>query len=94
MSEKITKDQVEAEIARTQYIRVKGTTLTIAVLHCTSGLVVTGESACISMEDFNPKIGKDLAREDAFSKLWTAMGQAKVLNRGGFAKERAKRGAK
>lgn len=94
MSEKITEAEVEAEIVRTQYIRVKGTTLTIAVLHCHSGLTVTGESACVSMADFNAKVGKDIAREAAFGKLWTAMGQAKVLNRGALAASRAKRGAK
>lgn len=94
MSEKITEAEVEAEIVRTQYIRVKGTTLTIAVLHCRSGLAITGESACVSMDDFNARIGKDFAREDAFSKLWATMGQAKVLNRGALAASRAKRGAK
>lgn len=94
MSDKITKADVEAEIARTQYIRVKGTTLTIAVLHCRSGLTVTGESACVSMADFNAKVGKDIAREAAFGKLWTAMGQAKVLGRGVLSIARSKRGSK
>lgn len=48
--------------------------LTFCVLILRSGFTVTGESACASPENFDPEIGKRIARENAVQKVWPLMG--------------------
>lgn len=48
--------------------------LTFCVLVLDNGFTVTGESACVSAENFDPEIGKKIARTNAVSKIWPLMG--------------------
>lgn len=48
--------------------------LTFCVLVLRNGFTVTGESACASPENFDPEIGKKIARENAINKIWPLMG--------------------
>ena len=48
--------------------------LTFCVLVLRNGFTVTGESACASPENFDPKIGRSIARENAVQKVWPLMG--------------------
>ena len=48
--------------------------LTFCVLVLRNGFTVTGESACASPENFNPEIGRRIARENAVEKVWPLMG--------------------
>ena len=48
--------------------------LTFCVLVLRNGFTVTGESACVSPENFNAEIGKRIARENAIAKVWPLMG--------------------
>lgn len=48
--------------------------LTFCVLVLRNGFTVTGESACASPENFNPEIGRRIARENAVAKIWPLMG--------------------
>lgn len=48
--------------------------LTICVLELRNGFTVTGESACASPENFNPEIGRKIARENAVQKVWPLLG--------------------
>jgi hypothetical protein len=50
--------------------------LTFCVLVLQSGFTVTGESACASPENFDPEIGRRVARANAVQKLWPLMGDA------------------
>ena len=50
--------------------------LTFCVLVLRNGFTVTGESACASPENFNPEIGRRIARENAVSKVWPLLGYA------------------
>ena len=50
--------------------------LTFCVLVLRNGFTVTGESACASPENFDPEIGKKIARENAVQKIWPLMGYA------------------
>lgn len=50
--------------------------LTFCVLVLKNGFTVTGESACVSKENFDAKIGRDVARENAVNKIWPLMGYA------------------
>ena len=48
--------------------------LTFCVLVLRNGFTVTGESACASPENFDPQIGRDIARANAVNKIWPLMG--------------------
>jgi hypothetical protein len=41
-----------------------------------NGFTVTGESACVSPENYNAEIGRRIARENAIAKVWPLMGYA------------------
>lgn len=48
--------------------------LTFCVLVLQNGFTVTGESACVSPENFNAEIGRKIARENAVEKIWPLLG--------------------
>lgn len=50
--------------------------LTFCVLVLQNGFTVTGESACVSPENFDAEIGRKIARENAEQKVWPLMGYA------------------
>jgi len=50
--------------------------LTFCVLVLANGFTVTGESACVSRENFDAAIGKKVARTNALAKIWPLMGYA------------------
>ena len=48
--------------------------LTFCVLVLKNRFTVTGESACASPENFDPEIGRKIARENAVNKIWMLEG--------------------
>ena len=48
--------------------------LTFCVLVLKNGFTVTGESACVSPENFDPEIGRNIARQNAVDKVWPLLG--------------------
>ncbi len=48
--------------------------LTFCVLVLKNGFTVTGQSACVSPENFRSDVGKAYAREDAERKMWQLLG--------------------
>ncbi|WNL63562.1 hypothetical protein ST4_004 [Aeromonas phage ST4] len=48
--------------------------LTFCVLVLKNGFTVTGESACASPENFDPELGRKIARENAVNKVWMLEG--------------------
>ncbi len=48
--------------------------LTFCVLVLENGFIVTGESACASPENFDPEIGRKIARQNAVAKIWPLEG--------------------
>lgn len=48
--------------------------LTFCVLILKNGFTVTGESACASPENFDPEIGRKIARDNAVNKVWMLEG--------------------
>ena len=48
--------------------------LTFCVLVLKNGFTVTGESACASPENFDAEIGRNIARQNAVSKVWASRG--------------------
>lgn len=49
-------------------------TLTFCILTLENGFTVTGESACVSPENFDAEIGKKIAYENACEKIWMLEG--------------------
>lgn len=50
--------------------------LTFCILILRNGYTVTGESACVSPENFDAEIGRKIARENAVQKIWGLEGYA------------------
>ena len=48
--------------------------LTFCVLVLRNGFTVTGESACASPANFDPEIGRKIARDNARNKIWLLEG--------------------
>ena len=48
--------------------------LTFCVMVLKNGFTVTGESACASPENFDPEIGRKIARDNAVNKIWALEG--------------------
>lgn len=48
--------------------------LTFCVLVLKNGFTVTGESACVSPENFDAQIGRTVARAKALEKIWSLEG--------------------
>jgi hypothetical protein len=48
--------------------------LTFCVLILRNGFTVTGESACVSPENFNAEVGRKVARANAIEKMWPLLG--------------------
>ena len=48
--------------------------LTFCVLVLENGFTVTGESACASPENFDPELGKKIAKDNAIQKVWALEG--------------------
>lgn len=48
--------------------------LTFVVLALRNGFTVTGESACVSAANFDPALGRTIARQKAIDKIWALEG--------------------
>lgn len=70
---KLTPQDLTNEIVHTTYARFGETGV-----HCTltlkNGYTVTGEGSCIDPAIFDEEIGKKVAYENAFEKLWAILG--------------------
>lgn len=71
---RVTPERVDAQIAAEQYYVPPGSTLTICVLTLLNGFTVVGESACASPKNFDPEVGRRIAREKAREKIWAFEG--------------------
>lgn len=47
---------------------------TVCQLTLANGFTISGESACVSPENFNAEIGQKVARENARDKIWLLEG--------------------
>lgn len=70
----VTMDLIKSKIVKEQFHVFDGTQLTVCVLTLENGFNVTGESACVSPENFNKEIGEKIARDNAINKIWSLEG--------------------
>lgn len=71
---KITPEIIEGVICEERYYIFPGTTVTVCLLILKNGYSALGESACVSLENFNRDIGRAIARENAIDKIWALEG--------------------
>jgi len=71
---RLTPKDIDAQIVFEQYHVFENTTTTVCCLHLRNGYTVTGESAAVSMENFDKEIGRDVARKNAREKIWALEG--------------------
>jgi hypothetical protein len=71
---RLTPTLIDETIVSEQYYVFPNTTLTVCRLELKNGFSVTGESAAVSMANFDEEIGRKVARENARDKIWTLEG--------------------
>lgn len=71
---KVTKDSIEASIAKVDYLVLPDSTVTLCNITMKNGYSIRGESACVDPRNFNVEIGKGLSYKDAFGKIWALEG--------------------
>lgn len=71
---KITQEQINSLIVKTEFYVFPDSTLTVCCLTLKNGFKVTGESSCVSLENFSKTIGEKIAFEQAREKIWLLEG--------------------
>ena len=71
---RLTPDLIDAAIVDEAYYIFPGTTTTICRLTLKNGYGTIGESAAVSLENFDQEIGRKVARENARAKIWNLEG--------------------
>jgi hypothetical protein len=71
---RVTEEHIEAKIVKSEYIILPDLITTICQLTLQNGFTVTGESACVSPENFDIDIGRHTAYKKAFNKIWELEG--------------------
>lgn len=74
--EKVTKEAIEKKIVKVDYMVLPDSTVTLCNITLDNGYSVRGESACVDKRNFNIEIGKSLAHQQAFDKIWALEGYA------------------
>jgi hypothetical protein len=65
---------IAEQIVKEDYYVFPETTLTVCCLTLRNGFNVIGESASVSLENFDAEIGKRVARATAVQKIWALEG--------------------
>lgn len=71
---RLTPDAIDAQIVAEDYHVFPGSQLTVCCLTLRNGFTVTGESACVSPENFDAEIGRKVAFGNARDKIWAFEG--------------------
>ena len=72
---RLTPRDIEMAVAGEEYA-VFSRRLTVCVLTLQNGFLVTGESSCVSAENFDADLGRKIARDNAKNKVWELEGYA------------------
>jgi hypothetical protein len=71
---RLSPADIDAAIVHEDYHVFPNTPLTVCCLTLKNGFTVTGESAAVSVENFNAEIGCKIARQRARDKVWMLEG--------------------
>jgi hypothetical protein len=72
--DRVTPEYFRSRIAKTEFHRIAGGTLTICVLTIDNGFQVTGQSACADPANYRQDIGEKIALDNAERALWPLLG--------------------
>jgi len=84
---RLTPAHIDSVIKQIHYHIVPNTTTTICSLVLFNNFVVNGESAAVSLANFNEEIGKEIAYNNARDKIWMLEGY--LLKQKLYEKEKA-----
>lgn len=73
---RLSPEKIDAVIVDEDYYVFPGSTLTVCCLKLRNGFTVTGESAAVSLENFDAELGRKVARSKARDKIWVLEGYA------------------
>lgn len=71
---RLTPELIDASIVDEAYHVFPGTTTTICRLTLRNGFSTIGESAAVSLENFDEEIGRNIAKGNARDKIWMLEG--------------------
>jgi len=71
---RLSPEDIDATIVDEAYYVFPGTTMTVCLLTLKNGYHVTGESAAVSLANFDEEIGRKIARDNARNKIWQLEG--------------------
>ena len=71
---RITPTKLDALIKDVKFHVFEDTCLTVCCIVLENGFTVVGESACASPENFNQKVGEEIAFLNAREKIWSLEG--------------------
>jgi hypothetical protein len=71
---RLTPELIDNVIVSEQYHVFDGGKATVCLLTLMNGFQVTGESFCVSPENFDEEIGRNIARDNARNKIWQLEG--------------------
>lgn len=71
---RLTPEQISAAIIAETFTVLPSGRVTVCELTLRNGFTVRGESAVVSIENFNAAIGRDVARDNARAKVWELEG--------------------
>lgn len=74
MRNKVTPQRIKDSIRKEEFYILNDGRTTLCQLTLANGFTVTGESACVSIENFDKGIGEDIARNNAVDKVWQLEG--------------------
>ncbi len=71
---RLSPSDIDAVIVGESFTLLPSGRVTVCELTLRNGYTVRGESACVSIENFDAKIGQDIARKNARDKVWELEG--------------------
>lgn len=71
---RVTLEHISGMCQRDDYYVFPGTNTTVCCITLFNGFTVIGESSCVSDENFDAEIGKNIAFENAKNKIWLLEG--------------------
>ena len=71
---RLNPNSIDSVIVTKQFHVFENTTLTVCCILLKNGFTVTGESAAVSMENFDKDIGEQIAYANAKDKIWALEG--------------------
>ena len=73
---RVLPKRIDDVIVSEDYYVFPDTTLTVCCLKLRNGFTVIGESATVSLENFDAELGRKIARDHARDKIWALEGYA------------------